>query len=241
MYVEFLLVFLPVFLLFLAIVELGFIYTGRLVVQHAANRAARAAVVIIDDDPAFYGGSVRGQLDLGGSTTAPSAVETFLTGTGLGNGAASPAGGPRFRDIRSAATIPLLAIAPSAAQLEDEDSVRNAIGIGAERAATGAQRYNEAALAVTFPTEPGANTFRTAFGVQEQVTVRVTYVLHCSVPLVPTLMCDTPQGLDLTGDEAAQIDLGYLQTLSNPRYQLLRAEATLRNQGANYPYPSEQQ
>jgi Flp pilus assembly protein TadG len=36
-YVELLLVFLPVFMLFLAVLQLGFVYTGRLVVQHAAG------------------------------------------------------------------------------------------------------------------------------------------------------------------------------------------------------------
>ena len=238
-YVEFLLVFLPVFLLFLAVLELGFIYAGRLVVQHAATRAARAAVVIVDDDPAYYGGAPRGSVNVGGSTTTPSPVEIFLTGTGLGAGASDPAGGPRFRDIRSAASIPLLAIAPSAAQLNDEDSVRTSIGLGPARASTGGQRYNAAALAVTFPTAPGAGSFRTTFERDELVTVRVTYLLHCSVPLVPTLMCKQPAGLDLAPEEAAQMDLGYLSSLTNPRFQVLRAETTLRNQGANYLYPSE--
>jgi hypothetical protein len=238
-YVEFLLVFLPVFLLFLCIIELGFLYTGRLAAQHAATRAARAAVVILDDDPAFYGGEPRDRVDTTGTTNTDSAVEVFMDGAGFGGGAARPAGGPRFRDIRSAASIPLLSIAPSAAQLGDDDSVRNAIGLGPERAATGAQRYNEAAMAVTFPTAPGANSFRTTFDKNDLVTVRVTYVMHCSVPLVPVLMCDEANNLGLQPEEAAQIDTGYLASLANPRFQVVRAETTLRNQGADYLYPSE--
>jgi Flp pilus assembly protein TadG len=238
-YVEFLLVFLPVFLLFLCILELGFLYTGRLVAQHAATRAARAAVVILDDDPAFYGGEARNRVDANGTTTGVSAVEAFLVGSGYGSGASAPRGAARFRDIRSAASIPLLAVAPSAAQLGDDDSVRNAIGLGPQRAMTGAQQYNEAALAVTFPTAPGANSFRTTFTDDEVITVRVTYLMHCSVPLVPVLMCDEPSGLDLAAEESSQMDLGYLAGIANPRFQVVRAETTLRNQWASYLYPSE--
>lgn len=238
-YVEFLLVFLPVFLLFLCIVELGFLYTGRLVAQHAATRAARAAVVILDDDPAFYGGEARNRVDANGTTNDESAVERFMDGAGFGGGASPPAGSPRFRDIRSAASIPMLAVAPSAPQVNDDDSVRNAIGLGDQRAAHGAQRYNEAAMAVTFPTGPGANSFRTTFDRDDPITVRVTYVMHCSVPLVPVLMCDEANSLDLQPEEASQIDTGYLSSLTNPRFQVVRAETTLRNQGANYLYPSE--
>jgi hypothetical protein len=238
-YVEFLLVFLPVFLLFLCILELGFLYTGRLVAQHAATRAARAAVVILDDDPAFYGGETRDRVEPGGTTTTPSAIDAFMDGTGFGGTVSSPAGAARFRDIRSAASIPLLSVAPSAAQLGDDDSVRNAIGLGPERAQSGAQRYNEAALAVTFPTAPGANSFRTNFEKDELITVRVTYLMHCSVPLVPVLMCDEPSGLDLAAEESEQMDLGFLASIANPRFQVVRAETTLRNQGADYLYPSE--
>jgi Flp pilus assembly protein TadG len=238
-YVEFLLVFLPVFLLFLGILELGFLYTGRLVAQHAATRAARAAVVILDDDPAFYGGEARDTLDMNGNTMSDSPIEKFMDGAGYGGGATRPAGGPRFRDIRSAASIPLLSVAPSASQLGDDDSVRNAIGLGPERAITGAERYNEAAMSVTFPTAPGANTFRTTFEKDDLITVRVTYLMHCSVPLVPVLMCHETSNLGLEPEEAAQMDLGYLAGIANPRFQVVRAETTLRNQGADYLYPSE--
>ena len=81
--------------------------------------------------------------------------------------------------------------------------------------------------------------FRTTFNKHEDVTVRVTYLFHCSVPLVPVLMCDEPSGLELAPEESLQLDFGYLSGLSNPRFVVLRAETTLRNQGADYLYPSE--
>jgi hypothetical protein len=152
--------------------------------------------------------------------------------------------GSRFGDIKTAASIALLAVAPSTGQLdarlEDQASVRGAIGGAAERIANGA-RYNRAALAVTFPTAPGANTFRTTFDKDELVTVRVSYLFHCALPGVPKLMCHHPAELTagMAAEEVAQLDIGFLSSVANPRYLLLRAEATLRNQGVNYSFPGE--
>jgi hypothetical protein len=61
-YVEFLLAFLPVFLLFLAICQAAFLVAGKLVVNHAALVGARAAIVVLDDDPQHYDGAERGWL-----------------------------------------------------------------------------------------------------------------------------------------------------------------------------------
>src|SRR5262245_43112129 len=52
--VEFLIAFLPVFSLFLCLLQLGLLFAVRLVVEHAATNAARAAAVIIGDDPKNY-------------------------------------------------------------------------------------------------------------------------------------------------------------------------------------------
>jgi hypothetical protein len=238
-YVEFLMVFMPIFLLFLAAVELGMVYAARLVVQHAANRAARAAVVVLDDDPARYGGERRGRVELTGAAAGPSPVDAFLAGVGLGGGIGDAAGGARFRDIRSAAFIPLLAVAPSNSALDPDESLVRALGGG--RTSASALRYSRAALAVTFPAAPRAGSFRTSFGPEEPVTVRVTYLFHCSVPLVPQLMCDGLSGLRtrLLPEEQAQLDLALLSQLGQARFLVLRAEATLPNQGAGYLYAGE--
>ncbi len=55
-YVEFLIAFLPLFSFFLCIVQLAMLQTANLIVKHAAVVATRAAVVILPDDPAKYGG-----------------------------------------------------------------------------------------------------------------------------------------------------------------------------------------
>jgi hypothetical protein len=53
--VEFLIVFLPVFTMFLCLLQLALLFAVRLVVGHAAVSAARAAAVVIGDDPETYG------------------------------------------------------------------------------------------------------------------------------------------------------------------------------------------
>ncbi len=82
-YVEFLAVFLPLFIFFLSLVQLIFVQTASLVVSHAAMTAARAAAVIAPDDPAYYGGAGVGTL-----------------------------GGAKKNDVIKAAAIPLSALGP---------------------------------------------------------------------------------------------------------------------------------
>ncbi len=54
-YVEFLIVFLPLFVLFMSLVQFAFVQVANIVTKHAAVAAARAAAVVLPDDPAFYG------------------------------------------------------------------------------------------------------------------------------------------------------------------------------------------
>jgi len=54
-YVEFLAVFFPLFSFFLGLVQLMFVHTASIVTSHAAISAARAAAVVVSDNPAYYG------------------------------------------------------------------------------------------------------------------------------------------------------------------------------------------
>ena len=49
-YVEFLMVFLPMMICWLGLAQIGLMYGAHLMVGHAAARAARAAIVIIPDE-----------------------------------------------------------------------------------------------------------------------------------------------------------------------------------------------
>jgi Flp pilus assembly protein TadG len=53
-YVEFLIVFLPLFVLFMSLVQFAFVEVANLVTKHAAVTAVRAAIVVLPDDPAYY-------------------------------------------------------------------------------------------------------------------------------------------------------------------------------------------
>lgn len=54
-YVEFLIAFMPLFLMFSGLFQLGMVQIAALVTQHAAVTAARAAAVILPDNPLYYG------------------------------------------------------------------------------------------------------------------------------------------------------------------------------------------
>ena len=55
-FVEFLIAFLPVYVFFLCLVQLSLLFSVKLVTEHAAVNAARAAAVVIGDEPRRYGG-----------------------------------------------------------------------------------------------------------------------------------------------------------------------------------------
>jgi len=195
-YVEFLIVFIPIFMMFLGMIQASMMYAANLVVTHSATTAARAAAVVLDDQESRYGDEARNST--AGTASSTDSVTTLTEGflTGFGSAPASGGGdsgssGARLSAIRSAASIPLLAVSPSFSQLVGSESVYSAIGGNpAERGLTGAAVYNRTAVAVTFPTARAGTEFRSEFEENEDVTVRVTYLFHCAVPLVNRIMCD---------------------------------------------------
>jgi len=64
-FVEFLIAFLPVFTFFLCLVQLGLLFSVRELTEHAATTAARAAAVVIGDDPARYGNEEQDKIEPG--------------------------------------------------------------------------------------------------------------------------------------------------------------------------------
>jgi Flp pilus assembly protein TadG len=53
-YVEFLIAFLPLLVLFFCVAQFADLYAARFVVNHAAYRTARAGAVVYPDDPGHY-------------------------------------------------------------------------------------------------------------------------------------------------------------------------------------------
>jgi hypothetical protein len=223
----------PLLLTFLALCQLALAYLGRLVVQHAATRAARAAAVVLDDAPEHYGGAPRGdlragspgegpltRLPLGGGGAGPSQSATGAGLLGLGGGEAE--GGARLVAIGRAAHAPLAVLSPSARELLGRAHLADAVGGGAlERLALGALVYAPAMTAVTLhepgaaPAEhEGASLFSfwqsppADAGLSEvepgaAVEVRVTFAFPCRVPLAAALLCRRGTALLLGGEAAA--------------------------------------
>ena len=66
-FVEFLIAFLPVYTFFLCLIQLGLLFSVRIVTEHAAFNAARAAAVVIGDDPKRYRGEKPNRMTVRGS------------------------------------------------------------------------------------------------------------------------------------------------------------------------------
>lgn len=208
-YVEFLLVFLPVFLIFLGLVQASLLYTANIVVRHAANTAARAAMVVLDDDPAEYDDEARNDMtgeggSEGSSSSSSNPLGGFLDMTGEGStttssdeGDSGDLGGKRVAAIRGAAQVALLSLSPPLDNVVSPQNVKAVSqAIGADASSTsrlaGAALYNQMAVAVTFPQRRGDNdNYRTTVGMRDPVTVRVSYLFSCAVPIVNRLICDS--------------------------------------------------
>ena len=184
-YAEFLIAFPPILVLFLCLVQLSLMYVGKLAVRHSANRAARAAVVVIPDDPQYYEDEHPYEVDYQDSGTSTPSDSFFGAGLAMGNGS------PRIRAIRSAAYTPLTPLAPSIESVMDDESVRSAFDRGVIDALAGAFVYNRGATAVTFPPEPASNSAPLeTFETRQLLTTRVTYFFHYGVPIVNRFMCE---------------------------------------------------
>jgi len=276
-YVEFLLAFFPVFLLFLGICQLALLGTAGAVVRHATYAAARSAIVVLEEARSRYDsaagredGPARGDVSHG--TAPPTArIGALLAAVGVpslgpelepaGTPAASgePAvrqQGARMAPIRTAAYMPLLVLAPKtgpdgahapslAASLPSE--LGSALGA--------ALAYTESATVVTLHTRAGTEALAPEpIAPNATLTVRVSYLYQCSVPLVRELLCRSLKALTEpaepasgAGEPAAALAdrlrlaeaPGALATLagSGALFYVLRGEVTLPNQGAAYDHP----
>ncbi len=201
-YVEFLVAFIPFFILVLGMMQLALLYSAHLVVQHAAASAARAAIVVFPDCPARYDGAPENVVNGGGRGDDPASALASIFGA---SPPASPfsrggsSGGARLDAVRFAAGFPLVATSPSLDEItHDSDPRRQGIydAIGgttspAVRLAFGALAYNSVALAVTFPRSVRETQYLDRFrDSRADLTTRVTYLFHCGVPIVSKMACD---------------------------------------------------
>lgn len=207
--IETLMALLPLLFTFLGVIQVALFLMGKLVVQHAAGRAVRSAVVVLDDDPQYYDRAARYDLDAGAARE-----EGGLIGWGadlsdeysqlLGGGEVQ--GGARLQAIRQAAFHPLAVLAPninlegllggSDAPLFGSSSVREELADSPReeladspwvRMMVNAKVYNRGAASVTVELMSGGPVTEEDY--HAPVVVRVHYLMACGVPLVSRIMC----------------------------------------------------
>jgi hypothetical protein len=195
-YVETILCLVPLLTLFFGVAQLAFVASARLVVRHAAAQGVRAAVVLLEDDPKHFGGEPdRGDLLQGDAANIASELHAALgqvASLGAGATTSEPQGGARLQAIREAVYVPLAVLAPSSGFLTSGGS-RLATAIGSSpllRFAFGALVYSRGAAAITLRAAPGSDEVLDEVGPHDDVTVHVTYLFHCGVPLASLLLCN---------------------------------------------------
>lgn len=261
--IEFLIAFIPFFLMCLGTIQLALIAVGHIVVKHAAVMATRAAVLVIDDDPYFDSseGTKRGHM-----STQVSGSKVDSTPLGIADLPKVPHAGTvsegskkggacdRLSRVRRAAYVPLSVLAPSYFEqlwLGAGPNVESSFGsVPMLRVATGLLLYNKLASAITFPTEPGGDELHDLtsegepFADGDVITTRVNYLFACGVPIARDLICRIVPDMDEKDTaefEHAEWHNALLFDVAGSldRFVVIQAEASLPHQAAPYKYASE--
>ena len=258
-YVEFLIAFIPLFLLFLGTCQLVLLTSARLIVSHAAATAVRSAIVVLEDTADDYGGAPRGNLSKGKSTSfdwsgllgrlgmQSAGANSYSNSSSKDTSKAVVQHGARMTAIRLAATTPLLTLAPRMDSMGSTDTLeKNLVSDSATQLAF-AYGYTEAAAAVVVKSSESNDALAyDPIDSKGSVTVEVTYLYYCGVPVVRGLICRSLSYLlDSHADSDDAKKAERLSQFANPRvltalgsssgrYTILTGQATLTNQGANY-------
>jgi hypothetical protein len=250
-YVEFLLSFFPVFLIFLSVCQLSLLTSAKIVVGQAANQGARSAVVVLEENPEHFDDAERGSLSEG-QPNPDESIEALLSALGRDEEVETPEPpegrqqGARMTPIRTAAYSPLLALAPHDLAWEEEGSVHDGVRSGFIESLSFALTYTRAASAISVHDSPGSKQLA-AEPIQPNrtITLRVNYLFQCSIPLVRSILCKplshwVPASEDHDEEEPhllAQSELpGELVNVApqSARFVPLVAEVTLPLQSAGY-------
>ncbi len=237
---EFLVAFVPIWILFLCVVQLAFIAHADLMVKHSADAAARSAAVVLPDDPNEYGGEP--ELSVSRNRASSSSLDHALlrVGPALWDGATSQAiatavsgdpsvnlGRSRLNTIRLAAHVPLIPLAPTSLGRDPRPSIEESIGDA--RKLVSAAYYQSIGLAVTFP---GLNR-DVADG--PEVTVRVDYAYQCMVPFARNILCASFDALE-SADKFGNAVFPAGQRAVGGRFRAIHHETTLLIHDAPYAY-----
>ncbi len=213
-YVEVLLAFIPIFTLFLGMLQASLMYGANLVVTSSANRAARSAAVVLDAPESDFKNDERMLIDYGEASGGSEVICMLLQMADVPCSFVGGSGNARLSAIRAAASFPLLSVSPSTGQLANQRQVLRAVGENPMSSRTAAGLlYNQTAVSVTFPEHSEA---RFTVGKNENLLVRVTYLFHCGVPIAARYMCDDAPSI-ATGI-AYQARMEYARMVMNGHY-----------------------
>lgn len=220
-FVEFLLVFPPLFVLFLVILQWSLLSATSLGVKHAAASAARSAIVVLPDDPVAYEGAPQFHVPVDG-TCSDGFLGKFgrlvskvgITTNTTPKDRACP-GGPRMDAIRFAAIMRMIPFAPNASSILPTrlTGAMNSVGVAGWLA--GAAAYSYGATSVNFMLSPNTDllvpTLGGTLGIERDrpLTVRVGYLAHCGIPIARYLMCDSSHSLNTGKNVDIATDIGH--------------------------------
>jgi hypothetical protein len=256
-YTEFLVCFMPMFLMITCLIQMALMNVAHLIVQHSAVLAARAAIVVLPDNPKCYSDNPANQLATG-STGGENFLEEFLGslgsrtpipdlgdfGRGLGGGDPTrdpnaPGSDPRqvyfqtnerYMAIHNAASVPLMALSPTPLVLRKRDSnIGRALGAGSVTAILA--RVGTSLVynrAALAVTFINGGQYVNQYGPQDMVTARVTYAFNCGVPLARAVMCKDAIGVRYPGSEAVRREIGRAIGMPSPG-NILGALGAIRN------------
>lgn len=242
-FVEFLIAFVPIWTFFVCLVQLAFITHANLMVKHAADSAARSAVVVLPDDPNEYGGEP--EMSVGRNRVTASDIGRLLGRVGsalrdesgyesilaaFSDETVANLGRSRLNTIRLAAHIPLMPLAPLNVGRDSRPSIAKAIG--SPRKLASALYYQPFALAVTFP------GLHDDVATGSEITVRVTYAYQCTVPLARRILCQAFGDLEAR-DELGEGFFPLAQSFVGGRFRALQHETTLMIHDAPYEYRAQ--
>jgi hypothetical protein len=219
-FVEFLIAFIPMFIFFLGITQLAFMYAARGVLQFAAAKAVRAAIVTEEKplrDCAKGKDADRSTDSAGGANGGQNP---------FGKDGAENTGGNQedssdsviLNKARAGAYLPLSVLAPPAFAYPlvggALDSVGGGVGPHTIQFAMGYTVYNRGNAAVTLLDEQGAvlDPPPKKFDKPQGVTVHISYLYYCMVPIASRIMCNPVYDLggvlhaiDALGDSAERL------------------------------------